>query len=266
MQIESQKQTDFHMRFGGIERLLTPTSFEVLQQSHILIVGIGGVGSWCAESVARTGIGKITLLDLDDVCITNTNRQLNALNSTIGKSKVEVMRERISDIAPECQVQTICDFFDDSTADSILEKKYDIIIDCIDSLQSKCLLINSCKTRNIPLITVGGAGGKIDPLLIRTSDLNHTSNDTLLKQVRRSLKLDWGWDKSESKNWGIQAVYSIERSKFLDSNGSLQFVPDLKMNRGISCTDGIGTTSWITGTFGFMAASLAVQTLVKRAD
>ncbi|MBH47914.1 MAG: tRNA threonylcarbamoyladenosine dehydratase [Halobacteriovorax sp.] len=253
-------------RFGGIARAITPKSLQRLQSAHILILGIGGVGSWSAEALARSGVGKISLVDLDDVCITNINRQIHAMTSTVGRPKVEVMKDRLIDIAPDCQVTTIYDFFDQNTFEDILSRPFDMVIDCIDSLKSKCLLINECKKREIPLITVGGAGGKVDPTLIRTNDLNQTSNDQLLKQVRRSLKRDWGWSKDEKSIWGVQAVFSIERMKFLDAAGELQFVPDEKQNRGISCSSTIGSTSWITGSFGLFAASLAVQSLVKRAD
>lgn len=250
------------LRFGGIERLLTQDGLVRLQNAHILIVGIGGVGSWTAEALARAGVGQLTLVDLDDVCITNVNRQLHALTSTIGQSKIDVMKARLADATPECQVRTIHEFFDQSTAEMILDARYDLVIDCIDSLQNKCLLIDTCFKRQIPLITVGGAGGKIDPTQIKTSDLGLSTNDTLLKRVRKSLKREWGWDKTEGKAWGIQAVYSIERSKYLDSTGKLRFEPNLKQHQRINCTTGIGTGAWITGTFGFFAAALAIQHLV----
>lgn len=250
------------LRFGGIARLMSPKNLEVIANSKALIVGIGGVGSWVAESLARTGIGHLTIVDLDDVCITNTNRQLHALDSTIGKPKVEVMKQRILDISPHIKVDSILDFFTKSTAESILSQKFDIIIDCIDSLDNKCLLIDMAKKNGLPLITVGGAGGKIDPTLIRTSDLNHSTNDTLLKRVRRTLKMEWGYNRDEKLPWGIQAVYSIERARYLNEDGQLDFVPDEK-NRGINCATGIGTVSWITGSFGFTASALAIQTLIK---
>lgn len=250
------------MRFGGIARLMTPKVLDKLFKSHVLIVGIGGVGSWVAESLARSGIGKLTLVDLDDICITNTNRQLHAMNSTIGKPKVEVMRDRIFDIAPEIEVRAILDFFNQSTASTILNDNYSVIIDCIDSLDNKCLLIDLVRKNKTPLITIGGAGGKLDPSLIRTGDLNQTSNDTLLKRVRRTLKYDYHYERGLKTLWGVQAVYSIERAKYVNEQGEIEFVPDEK-NRGLSCATGIGTASWLTGSFGFTASALAIQTITK---
>ena len=266
MELNPSTDHSLDMRFGAIARVITPSALERLKRSHVLIVGIGGVGSWTAESLARSGVGRISLVDLDDVCITNINRQIHAMTSTIGRPKVQVMKDRLSDIAPECEVTTVHDFFDKTTFDQILSQSFDMVIDCIDSLANKCLLIHECKKRSIPIITVGGAGGKVDPTQIRTSDLNQSTNDQLLKQVKRSLKREWDWDKDDKAHWGVQAVFSLERMKFLDSNGHLQYVPDLKQNRGINCTSGIGSTSWITGSFGLFAASMAVQSLVKSAD
>lgn len=257
-------QSPLNMRYGGISRLLTPTAFNRLQKSHVLIIGIGGVGSWCVEALARSGVGNLTIVDLDEVCITNTNRQLHALNSTIGMSKVEVMQKRLHDATPDCHVRVIADFFDNKTKEAILDGPYDLVIDCIDSVSNKCLLLDECRKRKIPVITVGGAGGKSDPTQIKTSDLGLSTNDTLLKRVRKSLKREWDWPNSEGEVWGVQAVYSIERSKYLDENGQLQFVPNPRQRNRIDCSTGIGTATWITGSFGFFAAAIAVDQLVKR--
>lgn len=265
MQLVNDTQPQTHdMRFGGIARLMSPKNLDVIAKSRVLIVGIGGVGSWVAESLARTGVGHITLVDLDDVCITNTNRQLLALNSTIGKPKVQVMKERIFDIAPEIDVNAILDFFTKETAEDILFQNFDMIIDCIDSIDNKCLLIDMARSNSIPIITIGGAGGKIDPTLIRSSDLSYSSNDTLLKRVRRTLKMEWNYPRDNKTLWNVQAVYSIERARYLNENGQLEYVPDLT-NRGINCATGIGTVSWLTGSFAFTASALAIQTILKNA-
>lgn len=258
-------QENEDMRFGGIAKLLTPQALTRLNNSHVLIVGIGGVGSWCAEALARSGVGQLTLVDLDEVCITNVNRQLHALDSTIGKSKVDMMAKRLTDATPNCQIKAINEFFDAKTKELILDAKYDMVIDCIDSLSNKCLLIEACYVRKIPLITVGGAGGKIDPTQIKQVDLGLSTNDTLLKRVRKSLKRDYGWNKFEGDKWGIDAVFSIERSRYLDSDGTLKYVPDLKQNRRLDCSNAIGSAAWITGAFAFVAASLAVRRLVDHA-
>lgn len=256
--------TEFEMRYGGIARLLTPAALEKIHTKRVLVVGIGGVGSWCVEALARAGVGELTLVDLDDVCVTNTNRQLHALSSTVGKSKIDVMKARLADATPDCKIRNIHEFFDKNSKEVIFDHPYDLVIDCIDSLHNKCLLIDECKKRSLPIITVGGAGGKIDPTQIKSSDLGLSTNDTLLKRVRKALKREWNWDRTEGQIWGVDAIYSIERSKYLDADGTMKFVPNLKQNRRIDCNTGIGTATWMTGSFGFIAASIAVQRLLEQ--
>jgi len=162
---------DYNNRFSGVARLYGIEGLKRLLHSHVLIIGLGGVGTWAAEAIARSGVGHMTLVDLDEVCITNTNRQIHALTNTVGKSKVMVMKERILAINPQCKVNAIEEFFTDKSADAILDIKYDYVIDAFDSLQNKCVLASKCKERNIPLIITGGAAGKRNPALLKIDDL-----------------------------------------------------------------------------------------------
>ncbi len=158
----------WRQRFGGTARLYGEKALQLFADAHVCVVGIGGVGSWAAEALARTGIGAITLIDMDDVCVTNTNRQIHALRDNVGLAKSEVMAERIRLINPECRVTVIDDFV---TADNVAEymsKGYSYVIDAIDSVRPKAALIAYCRRYKVPLVTTGGAGGQIDPTQIRS--------------------------------------------------------------------------------------------------
>ena len=164
-------------RFAGIARLYGIEGLERLRAAHVAIVGVGGVGSWAAEAMARCGVGEISLFDLDDVCVSNANRQLHALDSTVGKPKVEVMAERLRGINPDCTVHAVADFVTRDTMAEYITPNIDCVIDCIDAVNAKAALIAWCKRRKIQIITTGGAGGQIDPTLIQVCDLNRTFND-----------------------------------------------------------------------------------------
>jgi tRNA A37 threonylcarbamoyladenosine dehydratase len=180
--------SDYQLRFGGIERLYGVTGAKHIQQAHFCVIGIGGVGSWVAEALARNGIGQITLIDLDDICITNTNRQIHALADTIGESKVEVMSARIKQINPECIVNEVEDFITQENLFELITKQFDYVIDAIDSVKVKTALIAHCKRNKLPMITIGGAGGQIDPTKIEITDLSKTYQDPLLAKVKNQLR------------------------------------------------------------------------------
>ena len=146
-------------RFGGIARLYGREGLERLAAAHVAVVGIGGVGSWAAEALARSGVGEISLFDLDDVCITNTNRQVHALQGAVGRAKVEVMAERIHAINPACRVHAVADFVTRDNLAELITLQLDMVIDCIDSVAAKAALIAWCKRRKIAIVTTGGAGG-----------------------------------------------------------------------------------------------------------
>src|SRR5262249_45557702 len=159
--------------------------------SHVCVIGVGGVGSWTAEALARSGIGELTLIDLDEVCVSNINRQLPALTATVGRPKVQVLKERIIEINPDCTVQAIEEFFTQSSSDRLLAAKYNYVVDAIDSLANKCLLIARCRDLKIPAITAGGAAGRRDPTAIKITDLAFASHDRLLRSVKKVLRTEY---------------------------------------------------------------------------
>ena len=179
---------NYEQRFGGIGRLYTPEGLARLRQAHVCVIGIGGVGSWVVEALARSGVGQITMIDMDDICVTNINRQLPALSGNIGKLKTEVMAERVKLINPECVVNIIDDFISPDNQAEYLNRGYDYIIDAIDSVKTKAAMISYCKRNKIKIITIGGAGGQTDPSKIQIADLSKTIQDPLLAKVRSVLR------------------------------------------------------------------------------
>ena len=170
-------------RFAGIGRLYGTEALARLACSHVVVVGIGGVGSWVAEALARTGIGRISLIDMDEVCVSNVNRQLHALDGQVGKPKVEVMAERLRAISPSCEVRAVMDFVTPNNLAELITDDISCVVDCIDSVNAKVALIAWCRRRKIPVITTGGAGGQIDPTQITVADLSKTVNDPLAAKV-----------------------------------------------------------------------------------
>ena len=178
---------NYEQRFGGIGRLYTPEGLARLRQAHVCVIGIGGVGSWVVEALARSGVGQITMIDMDDICVTNINRQLPALTGNIGKLKTEVMAERVKLINPECVVNIIDDFISPDNQAEYLNRGYDYVIDAIDNVKTKAAMIAYCKRNKIKIITIGGAGGQTDPSKIQIADLSKTIQDPLLAKVRSVL-------------------------------------------------------------------------------
>jgi tRNA A37 threonylcarbamoyladenosine dehydratase len=250
----------FEARFGGVQRLVGLSGARRLRQSHVCIVGLGGVGSWTAESLARTGIGQITLVDFDDVCISNINRQVHAIHGEFGQPKVQAMARRIQSINPDCVVHPVQTFFTAANADSILTGPYDYLCDAIDKPAMKSLLIDQCQLRRIPVISSGAAGGRRDPTAIRIADLARVTHDRLLLVVRNSLRSDYGFPPSP-KTFGVDCVYSPEPVVYPHADGSVchdrPTSPDLRLD----CHSGYGTASFVTGAFGLAAAAYIVKHL-----
>ncbi len=257
----------FNTRFGGIRRLYGVEASERLRQAHICIVGIGGVGSWAAEAIARSGIGRITLIDMDDICVTNSNRQIQALTHTVGKTKIDVMRERIVAINPECVVNGILDFLTADTLAQYLSTDYDVLLDCIDSVSAKAAIIAACKKQKLPIVTVGGAGGQIDPSKILVADLAKSYNDPLLAQVKTRLRRDYRFPKGEKSKFGIECVFSSEQLKYPQPDGTVcatkaQNTDGESMR--LDCNAGFGASVMVTGSFGFFAAARAVNKILSK--
>jgi tRNA A37 threonylcarbamoyladenosine dehydratase len=250
---------DYFQRFGGIARLYGAAGLERLRNAHVAVVGVGGVGSWTVEALARSGIGAITLIDLDDVCITNVNRQLPALDGNFGRPKVDALADRAKLINPACRIERAPQFFTASTADELLSPKFDFVVDSIDKLSTKCLLIAKSRERGYPVITVGGAGGKRDGTQVRVRDLAHTEQDELLRQVRRKLRRDYGFPCGERENFGIPAVFSPEKPVYPWADGTCSTEAEPGSSLTPDCATGFGTATAVTGVFGFAAAGTIVN-------
>lgn len=250
----------YQQRFGGIIRLYGTQAATALLNSHVLIVGIGGVGSWTAEALARSGIGEITLLDLDDICTTNTNRQVHALQTTVGHSKVHTMGERLQAINPELKLNLVEDFLDQDNISEYVDGRYQMVIDAIDSSYTKAALIAYCKRRKIKIITIGSAGGKKDPGQIIYGDLSKTTQDPLLAKVRNSLRRLHHFSRNPKRVFSIEAIYSTEGMTYPDDQGeTCQSRAFLGEGEKLDCSGGYGAATMVTATFGFMAASRAIQ-------
>lgn len=256
---------DYISRFAGIGRLLGSHALERLHTSHVAVVGVGGVGSWTVEGLARSGVGALTLVDLDDVCITNVNRQLPACDGAIGRPKVDVLKERIQAINPACSVTARAEFFTAASAERLLATGYDAVVDAIDSVPNKALLIASCVRRGLLCVTVGGAGGKLDPTRVRAADLGASTGDELLRLVRKKLRREHGFAGGEGHRYGVPCVYSSEKPVFPWADGSCRIEPEPGSNLKLDCSSGFGTASFVTAAFGFTAAGEAVKAIANRA-
>jgi tRNA A37 threonylcarbamoyladenosine dehydratase len=253
---------DFAQRFGGVARLYGDAGLARLRAAHVCVVGVGGVGSWAVEALARSGIGAITMIDLDDVCVTNVNRQLHALDGQIGRAKVDALAERVRLIHPAIRVECAQEFFTAASAARLLGTRFDFVIDAIDKLSNKCLLITGCRERGLPVLTVGGAGGKRDGTAVRVSDLAQTEQDELLRQVRRKLRRDYGFPRDLHAEFGVRCVYSPEKPVYPWSTGICAAEPEPGSDLTLDCATGFGTATFVTGAFGLAAAGEVVRRIV----
>ncbi|MGE8408858.1 MAG: tRNA cyclic N6-threonylcarbamoyladenosine(37) synthase TcdA [Pseudomonas sp.] len=253
-------------RFAGVARLYGIDGLQRLRAAHVAIVGIGGVGSWAAEAMARSGVGEISLFDLDDVCVSNSNRQLHALEGNIGRAKVEATAERLRAINPGCTVHAVADYVTRDTMAEYITEQIDCVIDCIDSVMSKAALISWCKRRKITVISTGGAGGQIDPTQVQVADLNKTVNDPLASRVRSTLRRDYNFSRNVSRNYGVPCVFSTEQLRYPKGDGSVCLQKSF-VGEGVrlDCSGGFGAVMMVTATFGMVAASKAVEKLVAGA-
>jgi tRNA A37 threonylcarbamoyladenosine dehydratase len=253
---------DYLNRFSGLTRLYGRDALPRLSAAHVCVIGVGGVGSWTVEGLARTGVGRITLVDLDDVCITNVNRQLPALDGQVGRPKVSVLAERVRLINPACEVTVLQEFFTAASAERLLAPRFSCVVDAIDSVTNKALLIASCTARNLPCVTVGGAGGKRDCTRVRCGDLGEAIGDDLLRLVRKKLRRDHGVAHGEGVHFGVRCVYSAEKPVYPWADGSCQADPEPGTALKLDCASGFGTAVFITSVFGMAAAAEAVKLVV----
>lgn len=255
--------TDYLDRFGGVGRLFGRAGLERLQAAHVCVIGVGGVGSWAVEGLARSGIGALTLVDLDDVCITNVNRQLPALDGQIGRPKVAVMVDRVRLINPECRVEAVQEFFTPATAARLLSPPFDYVVDAVDRMSIKALLIAGCRERGRPVLTVGAAGGRRDPMQVRTGDIGEAS-DELLRQVRKKLRRVHGFTSGAQRGicrMGVRAVWSNEPPVFPWADGTCAAGPEPGSNLKLDCESGFGTAVFVTGVLGLAAAGQVMREL-----
>lgn len=262
--------SDYQLRYAGIARLYGVPALEKFHQAHVCVVGIGGVGSWAAEALARSGIGKITLIDLDDVCISNINRQLHATSDTVGQDKVAVMARRIKAINPDCIVQQVEDFVTTDNLRQLITTDIDYVVDAIDSIKAKVALLAHCKRNKIKLICTGGAGGQTDPTQIQIADLTQTINDPLLAKVRNSLRRDFNYSRNPKRRFGIDCVFSTEQLVYPQPDGSVcqqktaQLTEDGEVSSmRLDCSGGFGAVTVVTASFGFAAVSRVLKKLAQ---
>lgn len=250
---------DRERRFGGLARLYGEAGAGQLRAAHVCVVGIGGVGSWVAEALARSGIGALTLIDLDMVAESNTNRQIHALGDVYGKAKVDAMAERILAINPECGVTTVEDFVTPENTGEMLDKGFDAVIDAIDQVKAKAAMIAHCRRHRLPIVTAGAAGGQIDPTQIRLADLSQTVQDPLLAKVRSVLRRDYGFPRDAKKKFGVTAVYSTEPLRYPEKNSACAMDSG---PTGLNCA-GFGSSVCVTSVFGMAAAAHVLSLLAS---
>ena len=248
---------NFEQRFGGIGRLYMPEGLAKLRQSHICVIGIGGVGSWAVEALARSGIGKITMIDMDDICVTNINRQIHALTSTVATLKTEAMKTRIAEINPECQVEIIDDFISPDNLADYLNRGYDYVIDAIDSVKTKAALIAYCKRNKIRLITTGGAGGQTAPSQIQIADLSKTIQDPLASKVRSLLRKEYHFSQNPKRKFGVDCVFSTQPLIFPKMGEGCE------ISATMNCANGFGAVTIVTATFAFFAVGRVIDKLLQ---
>jgi tRNA A37 threonylcarbamoyladenosine dehydratase len=254
---------DYLNRFGGVGRLFGRGGLERLERACVCVVGLGGVGSWVVEALARSGVGGLTLVDLDDVCVTNVNRQLQAVEGAVGRAKARLLEERARLINPGCRVAAREVFFSGATAEGILGGGFDCVVDAIDTTGDKALLIAECGRRGLACVTVGGAGGKRDATQVRAGDLGGAWGDQLLRLVRRKLRRDFGYPEGEGAVFGARCVFSPEPPVFPWADGSCCAEPEKGSALRLDCESGFGTAAFVTGTFGLVAAGEAVRLIAE---
>ncbi|MDM5180393.1 tRNA threonylcarbamoyladenosine dehydratase [Massilia sp. DJPM01] len=256
-------EVDFERRFGGIGRLYGPAALARFRSAHVCVIGVGGVGSWIVEALARSAIGQLTLIDLDNVAESNINRQIQALSGTIGQAKIGALAERIAQINPFCKVKLIEEFIDPDNLDQMIgAHQYDYVVDAIDSVKAKAALIAYCRDHQLPMVIIGSAGGKTDPTRIELRDLSKTEQEPLLKMVRKRLRNEYGFPRSLKTRFNVDAVFSMEPVSLPEGDDSCAI--DGEGITGLNCA-GFGSSMVVTATFGMVAAGHLLRRLADSA-
>ncbi|MDO4223464.1 MAG: tRNA threonylcarbamoyladenosine dehydratase [Acinetobacter sp.] len=249
---QEQMTADEQRRFAGTQKLYGEKAFEQFQQAHVMVIGIGGVGSWAVEALARSGVGHLTLIDMDVVASSNVNRQLPALTSTLGHEKIAVMAQRCREINPHIQLDLIDDYLTAENVQSLLSSSPDVVLDCIDDVQAKLALIVHCRFHKIPLIVSGGAGGKVDPTQIKVADLARTQQDPMLAKIRNQLRRK-GICKNVKEKFGLTCIYSEEQPKLAANSCA---------TAGLHC-GGYGSAVAVTSSFAMFAVAEVLKKIPK---
>jgi tRNA A37 threonylcarbamoyladenosine dehydratase len=260
-----------HRRFDRMGRLVGDAKMEKLMRSHVMVIGVGGVGSWAAEALVRSGVGEITLVDFDEICVTNINRQLHALATNVGKQKSDVMAERLRAINPRVKVNSIPMFYNADHCAEIFAKRPDFVIDAIDNLTAKSHLLRYCVDEKIPVICSTGSGGRLDPTQVKVTDLAYTEVDPLARELRKMMRQKFGFPAADGQPFGVMAVYSSEPHTapvelHYDNGKGFRCVCPQGDNPYFQCDNRnliMGNAAFVTGTFGFVCASHVVRELVK---
>ena len=250
---EVLQNDEYERRFAGVAKIYGEESFNHYEHSHVMVIGIGGVGSWAVEALARTGLGELTLVDMDVIAASNINRQLPAMTTTLGHEKIQVMAERCRAINPRIKINLIDDYLTPDNIQDVLANTPDLILDCIDDVKAKFALMLHCRFNKIPLIVSGGAGGKLDPLKIRVADLSKTEQDPMLAKLRTQLRSK-GICKKPKEKFGITCVYSID-----NPFSSAEVCP----SAGLRC-GGYGSAVVVTSSFAMVAVSEVLKKLDQK--
>ena len=251
-------EDDYSRRFAGSAKVYGDQAFDQYQHSHVMVIGIGGVGSWAVEALARSGVAKLTLIDMDVIVASNINRQLPALSCHFGESKIEVMAERCRQINPRLDIILIDDYLTADNVAQLLADRPDVVLDCIDDVKAKLALMLYCRFNKIPLIVSGGAGGKLDPLKIRVADLSKTEQDPMLAKLRTQLR-QLGICKKSKEKFGISCVYSVDNP----------FANVQACDRGVNAAAGLrcggyGSAVVVTSSFAMVAVAEVLKKLAQR--
>jgi tRNA A37 threonylcarbamoyladenosine dehydratase len=259
-----------HRRFDRAARLFTEPGLHALMGARVLVIGMGGVGSFAAEALARSAVGQLVLVDFDDICVTNQNRQLHALKGEVGKRKVDVMAERMRRIHPTGEVAPIPEFYSAETSERLLHGDIDYIVDAIDNIKAKVHLIATCLERSIPLVSSMGSAARLDPTQVKVADLAHTRGDPMAKNVRRALKKNYAVPATGTAPLGVKAVFSeeppIPPSPVSYDNGQGFRCVCPNSDNGLHTCDRRaridGSAGFVTGAFGLACASVVVRDLI----
>ena len=295
---EITEPVDTERRFSGLARLYGDDAPEIFRRAHVAVAGLGGVGSWCAEALARCGVGALTLIDMDHIAESNVNRQLHALTATLGQSKVQAMTDRVVGINPACRVVVVDDFVDPDNVTVIFPADVDVIIDCTDQMSAKLAMILEARRRQVPVVVCGGAGGKTAVTALRASDLSVTQNDALLSKLRNTLRRQHGYPRAAAAagkaprripKMGVRAVWFDQPAVLPDLWAKTTAAPAVTPTadsaagvpvagagvspgvtdgvaaapQGLSCA-GYGSAVMVTAAMGMAAAGEAIQWLLTR--